>query len=136
MCGEVDKSMHFGECKSIKLKDKRRRIIGNMMSGMADKGINPSFVDWFKTVLRGDIPGWKEITPLGLNQVVKRAYEEQSSIGWKHRLRGRVANGMVRAQGEWSKRFGRQINMRKESKTVLAGALTYRVLAVYRIWKA
>ena len=136
LCGDVDKGMHFGGCRSIKLKEERRRIIGNMMSGMAEEGINPFFVGWFKTVLRGEIPGWEEITPLGLNQVVKRAYEEQSSIGWKHMLRGRVANGMVQAQGEWSKRFGKEVNRRKESEMVVAGALTYGVLAVYRLWKA
>ena len=115
LCGQRDDRRHFGGCSNVKLKKERERIIGNMKTGMRSEGVNPFFVDWFIKVIHGETPGWEEVSPLGLNQTVKRAYEDQTSIGWGNFLRGRVSDRMINVQAKWNGEFGEK-GMRKETQ--------------------
>ena len=107
-----------------------------MKTRMRKEGVNPFYVDWFIKAIRGETPRWEEVSPLGLSQTVKRAYEGQASIGWGHFLRGRVSEGMVNMQSKWNRDFGERKNENKYPRAVTVKALACGMLAVYMIWKA
>ena len=135
LCGRRDDGTHFGRCGNRELGKERLRIIGNMKTGMGKDGVNPFLVTWFIKVLGGETPEWEEISPLGLNQTVKRAYEDQASIGWEHLLRGRVSENMVNMQAEWNRKFGEKKYEKRDARAVTVKALALGVLAVYEVWK-
>lgn len=136
LCGGRDDVRHFGMCTGGNLGHERGRIIGNMKSKLNEVGVNPFLVTWFLQALNGETPVWEKVSPLGLHQVAKRTYEDQSTIGWGHLLRGRVPESMVSLQDKWSKEFGEQKNKKKDPRAVVEKALAHGLLAVYEVWKA
>ena len=96
--------MHFSKCLKVRAREDYQRIVGNMKSRWRRRDTSPVVATWLLAAVRGERPILESEGRLRTDQVVRRAFERQESVGWQHLACGRAVRGMVEIQEDWQER--------------------------------
>ena len=69
------------------------------------------------------------------DQIVRRAYRRQESVGWEQLARGRAVRGLVEMQEDWNGRGESERGLREDARETVARAVAYALLFRYEVWK-
>ena len=85
--------------------------------------------------VRGDKPEIEKEQQIKSDQVVKRAYRKQESLGWGNLAKGRAVKRLVEIQEDWSKRGEAQFVRKEDEREIVVKSLVYVLLFLKEMWK-
>ena len=124
-------------CSHRDLKKRREVILWNLKADMRKYSLSPVLGSRLLKVLGGETPRLGRLQPLGLEQVMNRAYKAQNTVGWKHMAKGRVPREVLTLQERWVKEYGKSREEKeKKPELTVTKTLSMELLAQYEVWKA
>ena len=90
---------------------------------------------WLIAVVSGERPVLEKETRLRSDQVVKRAFRRQESVGWENLAGGRAVRGLIEVQEDWEEQGEGVWRRNEDARETVVQAMAHALLHRYEIWK-